>query len=726
MSTDDSVHPSSSVRSTEDELINSILPSYHMFQATVSKKLVPNEENFKEDPPTYEMSPLNSAGLTPIASGIQTPLSLTEPAAFPFPGQMEEAINEGSGDLWETTVLANVHKLVNLSETDNLASALNVQISITESVCQKGVKPNLIDISNQEFKQGDYIHGFVTIKNGSREPIPFDMVYVVFEGNLVVQGSNTLGDQSNPTVFKFLNMLDLFASWSYANIDRLVTDNGDPHDWCDGETDPYDGTVLSIDLKRLFQPGVTYKRFFSFRVPEKLLDDACETHSFDIHCEVPPSIGSACSLHSFKRTPESQKVKDFCFIGTSIYYNVAARVIGRASRYNYKVLSDKYVLAREASIPIRVIPWTSHLEYQDYWLGKTNAFYKAFVESVEKKIEEGRSVLRSFQAPSTSLILSRQLSPVLLTQSHEKIRQLYKFTETVKAPLKEADSQIYQHLSPYRKKALTGYSKVLGVFSLSTPKTEYKTVYVPPLRYRNPLQHYNTTVKIPIDLSYFYEDGQLQVPPEPKKLTCELIVLTVRSKKHYIPVELNHEMCFKDQVVDDVNSKNPADGLDNFDSIVIKPFHDYYHTLVSLMKKIGFDNEAYRVETLIFKDIKSMAMLQTKHINLEVPDVKFASVTENSAGILKDMTSIPWAVAKSSTNSNYHVHTRRMEVVVDLNSCHAKGTSEPGPGKSGFDALTLVPGFQTCLMARFYYVRISVKHRNGTVQAVHVPLSIQS
>lgn len=40
----------------EDDLINNILPSYHMFQSTVSKNLEPSDENYSIDPPTYEMT----------------------------------------------------------------------------------------------------------------------------------------------------------------------------------------------------------------------------------------------------------------------------------------------------------------------------------------------------------------------------------------------------------------------------------------------------------------------------------------------------------------------------------------------------------------------------------------------------------------------------------------------------------------------------------------------
>lgn len=698
----------------DDNMLVNILPLYHMFQSTISKKLEPREENFKEDPPTYEMSPLNSAGITPVNSN----------AGFPFPQQLEDddesIFHQGSADLWERTVLANVHKLEYLSEKSPVSRNLNIEIHFTESVGQKGVAPQLIDISNREFQQGDYIHGFVTIENLYHEPIPFDMVYVVFEGTLaVVQATKGPGDTYEPpTVYKFLNMIDLFALWSYANIDRLATDNQNPHDWCEGETDPYDDTILLIDVKRLFQPGIKYKRFFSFRVPEKLLDDNCEIHSLDAHCQLLPLLGHPVSLQVARRHQPlpDRKLKDFSLLDTFITYNVATRIIGRASHYVSKFHKDHYVMAKETNKPIRMIP-LSGLMFREPWHHQIRAHFKALVETVEDKIQRGRLVLQQKQ-PSVSLTpMSSHLSPTRLALAEEKSRQLHGF----QPPLtKMADSEVYQHVSPYRKRLLTGFSKSMGVFSLMTPKTEYCIPYVPPAQFRMN-NDFSATVQIPVELMYSVEaDSQKQQPPEPKKITCELVALSVRSKKHFIPVEFNHEMCFRDYVVDDP-AKQPAELYENFDSIVIQPFNEYYHHIVGLMKRIGFDNESFKVETQLFRDIKSLAMLQTKSVNLVVPDV----VISDESGVHKSVSSVPWQPAQS-VNSKYNLFTKKMELTVNFASSYLKGTSEPSKGKTAFDYFCLIPDFQSCLMARFYYVRIMVKHANGTTQLVNVPVTVRN
>lgn len=729
------LRPKVSSRSLDEELINSILPSYHMFQSTISKRLVPNEENFRVDPPMYELSPMNSGAVTPVASGAMTPLAMFDVSDFPFPNAEEdEDFTQNSAQLFEKTVLANVHKLDNLMDSSNpMASHLDVEITFTDSVCQKGVKPNIIDVSNREYSQDDYLHGFVTMTNRYTEPIPFDIVYVMFEGSLV-NGQSASGTHAYPPiVWKFLNMPDLFASWTYANIDRLATDDGNPYDWCEGETDPYDNTVLSIDAKRLFQPGITYKRFFSFRIPDRILDDNCEIHSLDSHCCLTPTLGTPINASRKVQSYSEKKFKDFSFVDTSISYSVSAKIIGRASQYNYKVPKDKFVLTKEANVPIRVLPVTIQPEYPDYWAKNVTASYKAFKDTVERKIEEGELVLLS-QNHTLMVSLTTMMSQVspltsrmtLAGLSSEKLRHLYQVSSVNHKNHKSEELPVYQNLLSYRKQKLTGYSKVLGVLSLSTPKTTYTFQYIPPSAYRNPLQHYNTQLEIPLELSYFHDnDGEAQVPPYPKSISCELVVLTARSKKHFIPLEFNHEMCFADHVVDDVSSKKVGEEAANFDSLVVKPFHDYLNKLTAIMKKVGFNNDAFRVETQLFKDIKSMAMLQTKYMNLNILEVKIERSSESGTGYYKNLGAVPWEESRSPVNPNYKIFTKNVKLHVDLDSCQLKGGGVQGK-KSAFDVICLVPDFQTCFLTRLYYVRISVKHKNGFIQVVHVPVTVEA
>lgn len=716
------LQPVLSVRSSNGEdLINSILPSYYMFRSTISKRLVPDDESFRDDPPTYELSPVSSAAITPMMS--PSPPGLEPTTSFPFPtidDPDELTYTQNSNELWEGTVLANVHKLENLSNSGNLlASKLDVNVTFTAEVCQKGVLPTVIDLSNQELKQGDFIHGYVTIKNNFHEAVPFDMVYIVFEGKIVIaQGPN---ETDPPVVFKFLNMPDLFALWSYANIDRLVTDQGDPHDWCVGESDPIDGTVLSIDVKRLFQPGVTYKRFFSFRIPDRLLDDNCETHNLNSHCLVLPTLGRAVDIARIRpHEPRDSDIRDFSFMDTFIDYSVSARVIGRAHQYQHNAEKDAYVMVRESTKHLRVIPYTTDVERPQAYETKVNAQLRALKEAVEEKIQTGKAVLESMKDLNVMLpsISAASSSTSLVSSTGDKLRHLYRRNTSQDKSAKDQDLHIYQHLCPHKKWSLTGSGKALGVCSISTPKAFYLMKYVPPLRFRDPAQQYNTVIEIPLDISYFQEGGSSQIP-EPKSISCELVVLSIKSRKHVIPVEFNLDMCFTSQTI--CEDDNKLFDHENFDTLVIRPFKEHQQKLVSLMRKVGFDNHAFRVETLLFNDVKAMAQMQTKYINLKIPGVEVKSRNKDSGGLHRKLELIPWEQTVSSTNSAHKIYTKKMVLQLDLNTCFPKGQHENYPA---FDSFSLVPSFQSCITARIYYLRIMVKQKSGRVQTLHVPFTI--
>lgn len=723
----------------DDELLNTILPSYHMFRATVSQRLVPSEESFKEDPPRYELSPINSLGLTPVIS-LQDPVNPASHLSAALNGLMgiegdedgEDVYNQNSADFWDKTVLANVHKLDNLKDGESpIASMLDVNVTFTESVCKIGVRPDIIDLSSVELCQGDFIHGFVTIKNNWTAPIPFDMVYVACEGILCVKSvpADVKEQDLPPVVYKFLNMLDLYASWSYANIDRLATDRGDPHDWCEGETDPLDNTVLSINVKRTFMPGITYKRFFSFRIPERLLDDCCDIHSLDAHCQLPPTLGQAYNLNDHKNHfSKKGTFKDFSPMNSFVGYSVSARVIGRGSQYGLDLKQDKYVLVSESHKPFRVIPQTIQQLYPKSHNNEVNACFADLKTQIASKIELGQLVAAIMKTGSAGTLssfspLSTNTSRSSLNLLSDKVRHLYVLPSRGGSISKKSEEKYYRHISSFKKKGITGSIKGSGTLYLSTPQTTYTLPYIPPLEYRNPFQGYKTTFRVPIEISYVCDknDGGT-VLPTIKEISSELIVLTISSRKHEIPIEFNHEMCFDDEIVDDMGTKRPED-ISSFESKVIRPFQAYYSTLIHLMKTIGFNDSAFRVETKLFKDVKCLAMLQTKKIILPISNV---SIYENKNGVddvCSSQDGIAYELKSSPINENFDIYSKSLEVEVDLKNCqwHTFANTQV---RKGLDLICLVPNFQKCFISRIYYLKLTVKYRHGVTQVLHLPISI--
>lgn len=617
---------------SEETLLNNILPSYDMFKSTISLELEPLDENYTVDPPTYD-----DHTMTPVTSARESETPDAEVLVDDYSGSAENNLQE--------TILANMDNLPSLKGNAK-SDGLDVKISFTETVGQVGIKPVMTDISAREFKQGDFLHGYVTIKNTTEEAIKFDMVYVLFDGVVA------LNTDTSPNKHTFLTMVDLFASWSYANIDRLVTDKGDPHDWCPGEIDPYDGTSLSIDARRLFQPGVTYKRFFTFKIPQKLLDNTCEK-SLPQHAELCPTLGINRDEVPVSMLLSSSRVRDLAMVNSFLSYSVSAIIIGRASNFGVDTVNDKYVIVNRKNAPIRLLPEPAYFDYD------ANIHYQAFVSSIEELIK-----------PDFNSSMSQETL---------KVKQLYHQRNLEK-------SGYYQCVEPFKKKTLTGSSN-MGIITMSSKKTEYCINYTPP-------NHgLKSKMIIPIEIRY---SGTSQTPII-KKVEVELVAMTIQSKRHPIPIEFTNEMLFNDQEI----LSNPV--TNNFDTIIIGKFNKYLQKMSQAVKA------GAKIEYLIYRDVKTLASLSTKYINLSVPDIEFYQDDTN----LK-LNSMPW-------ESNENDLVTKFSIAMDLNKCTLKGVNNT---VKGLDKITLVPTFQSCYVSRMYYIKVTVK-TNGATLVLNLPLRIE-
>ena len=119
------------------------------------------------------------------------------------------------------TILDNVHRLPNLTfQSHKISEAVKLEVHFTKDVCELGKKPELIDPYIYEYKQGDLLNGYILIKNTSEKPIPFEMFYLLFEGNFMV--ANPLDAKDKVKIRKFLEMFDFSGSWNEGNISRLA------------------------------------------------------------------------------------------------------------------------------------------------------------------------------------------------------------------------------------------------------------------------------------------------------------------------------------------------------------------------------------------------------------------------------------------------------------------------------------------------------------------------
>lgn len=660
----------------------SILPLYQLYESTFSKNVHPQAEEIAADPPTYEVA-------SPHLSGSDSGGDYFSRGTNNAPSE-----NAGRALLWENTILGNTHRLKHLASFNkSLADQVKVDITMTKLPGEKGKKPDAYSPLGLEYLQGDSVHGYVTVRNIHLRPIPFDMFSVLLEGRVSVTGD--VNEGKKPIVFhKFLNMFDYNASWTPAYFDE----GGEP-------VDPVDGSYLSFPLKKELAPGRTYKKFFNFTLPDKLLDCACEQHEIPNHCQVLPSIGldkdiflqrlrklrekpvkdvaspvpqgKPLGIITAGKRPSADDVRlwDFSFPDTCISYCVEARLVGKFSDYarNPSPSEDEFIIVKEGFSSLRVVPRAAEMPSPEEEEISRKQF-EVFRKDVERCVKRGNELQSgqpsAVRRPSTS-------------------KQTYGTSNAVSQKNQDA----YEVFLPYQKKSLTQAPKVLGMISASVPKKKHVVGYVSPRMMVSFSEHSNksTIITVPLTLNFVSGDAQKSArPPEISKITAELVASTIRSKKYPIPVELNQEMTFQNRPV----------ANDNIERYVIEPFRKHLDDLVRLVEKFGAP--ALDVNLQMIMDVKSLAHLQHKASSL-----KFEQVNTKSDGGL-----LGW---KETLRGHF---SKDVEVSVDLKTLFKMKTLlEDG-------ALCLVPSFQSCIICRYYYLSVRVRFANGDGLLVKVPVKI--
>lgn len=671
-----------------DGLLVNILPSYQMYQLTISKPLTPVDE-LRSTLPMYELTPQLSATLNDYFGPAATNTD-----------QQEDTDNTFLDD----TLLANAHKLKRLTSVNkDLSKSLSIQINLTEEIGQIGVEPKVIDPLSVEVKQGDVIYGFILVSNKTGEDIPFDMFSVVLEGS-VAFGESKSSVILPSNVVRFLTMFDFNALWNDACLDRLTTDHFDPNIPIN-EVDPIDNTIVNFTPDKIISPGLVYKKYFTFRMPEKLLESSC-SHGVLSHLQIPSTLGiSKNEVITVLRekwkdgTPKLEEPKyaslknDFAFGDASIDFSISARIIGRASDYknfsrSLQLNGDEYVVANEAYCHLRVIGATGSM----FELNRPLMAHEAklvsinMTNTIKQKIALGKELLKLNSTLLNSrtnsfedLTISERpgLFPTQSTTDLAKMEQKYQ----AKRETSVKDDK-YEILHAHKKKSVFA-SKMLGLIAFATPKKEYKIDYVPQF-----VQDESrvSNVTIPFEISFVSYEKSGTILPDFKKVSLELVALTVKSNLP-IPLEIHPEMLFE----------NKARGLNTFDAVTVKQFQRQAIEIQKLIKTVG--NEALDVDRETLRCIKCMANLDTKYDHLKLPNL--------------DILQTSWQL---DNNESLEIrHFKKFDLKIDLNKAVS---STPGE-------FCLIPSFQSCLLARLYYVIVNLKSPNGEKITLRVPLVIE-
>ncbi|EMG49706.1 hypothetical protein G210_5465 [Candida maltosa Xu316] len=729
---------SNTQRRSVDETFGTILPSYSMFTSTLGRNVnVPElddnprnleppvynrEDSFHSDAASSTSSSHLSSGFNNLSLG-SSRTSVTSTTLENIDEQGSFIIADENTGYWKETILDNVHHLPNLTfQSHKISEAVKLEIYYTKDICEIGKKPELIGPSIFEYKQGDLLTGYILIRNESDKPIPYEMFYLLFEGNYMIANKSNAADIVPVKVRKFLEMFDFSGSWNDGNISRLVTEVRNPY-ICEDIRDPIDGTALCFGEKRIIYPGITYKRFFTFRIPDSLLDSECNEHGLSKHVELPPTMG--LSRWEVAHYPEraKTKLKDFCPIVDSVSYGVMARFIGRKSTWEAdfgKIITpsrdtrlinakgDEYIILKELTNHFRVVQKTTIPTDSERLMKllENKLMYNNLISRIKEKIDMGKQMIESIENNefTSTIDIGKQLTQTEIEMA--KCKQLYRPDCVRDAKADPNKIEYYETFLPLVKKSITG-SKELGTLKMASPKKEYCVCYIPPTRFRSYSIDKLTpswNFEISLDLSIQFPSLLNKAPQIPtiKAITAELVVLTVSSAKLPIPIEFNHDLVFNKQ-----NTGSFIDS-DNFETNIVKPFKKYSNELYQIYKTLGSSN--FKIEKQLIEDLKALCELDHKCFNLVVQDVKV-----NGQSYKKD--SLNWTVNKTSASAS-------IKVGVNLESLLIKGNT-PNKSHKAYDMFTLVPDFQSCFMSRMYHIRLTVQLSNGSYSNIKIPVRIQ-
>lgn len=547
---------------TNDQLLWNILPSYDFF---VNQFMESNE------PPHYDDAP-SSVSLSTTSSLQRTPLdslsltTATNNSSLLVGTQSSDPerilIDEASNQQWRETILDHVDYLNNMTTTDNqFTNHLKVECFFTKDLVETNVKPEIIE--PKAYKQGDSINGFITVENTLDQDIRFNLFYILLEGIISLKDGKTTRNT------KFLEMFDIIGSYHDGHVSRLVSEYIPPHTCpdsvdADGHYNTFSGRVVKAKRK--------YKRFFSFKIPNQLLDQQCD-HNLPTHLNVIPTVGNT---------------KDFSPMGDLIKYQVSTIFIGKAKYYNYnptqknaKIFNkkgDEFVILKDTHHPLHITPTSQTVDH----------VYQTLVnENFNKRIEEMIKIMEKF-----ALIESNSLEPAVVREIIEN------FTQQVQNDQGNKVAQLYyppDTKAASRDLELTCKSGSIlksGEVKLITPLTTYN--------FQTPLKG---CFSIPFNISSNLNNTKI------KNLRFELACVTYRSL-NTIPLEISHDLIFKNDNYNVV----PFNDMDIFKHNITDHYVGKFNKIKDLSKKTNIEN--FRFEKSLIRDLRTAAQIQDKTINL--------------------------------------------------------------------------------------------------------------
>lgn len=414
-----------------------VLPSFQMFQSILKRDDSQFNENLTVNPPIYgdtsNSSPTPPDGLSPSSSHQENTLDsqLRETTRnlsdvdfeeeYLFQDEDDIPHNEQAHN-HNVSVTTDHYGASPLDNIDRLPKAphspLDIQIFVTKKVPQPNFS-NELETRLKEYTSGDLVNGYIIITNTSDKPVDFGLFTVSLEGTIKATEKNlnlTILDAhkyKKILMKKFLKMYDLNASYGYVHIPNSAGIEYEAF-----TKDISDGSQIGLPNDRVLMPQCKYKKFFTFKFPNELLDNSCMNGVIS-HILPPPSMGiDKTCFYNRGETIQMNKslgygflnvrgtpllTKDYSFEDVSVSYTIEAKMIDHVNSKNKDPLSQheindlsasEYVISSSSQYFLRFIPdLKDQMQYYNQEGGSDS-----FGIGIDRKLFRDQHMLRTWRA----------------------------------------------------------------------------------------------------------------------------------------------------------------------------------------------------------------------------------------------------------------------------------------------------------------------------------------
>ncbi|CUM52197.1 unnamed protein product [Debaryomyces fabryi] len=363
--------------------------------------------------------------------------------------------------------------------------------------------------------------------------------------------------------------------------------------------------------------------------------------------------------------------------------------------------------------------------------------YNNLINRCKEKIKIGHELIQSIESNKmdNAIELVNRLSSQI-SNTHLKFNQLYHSTggyECKGNMIDELCDQNYNLISPITKKSIRGSVTPIGTLQVSTPKLNYALKYIPPMQFRaacsvNQSELDTWNLKVPIELTLRVPQvlfGKKKKVPTIKSIESDLVVHSIKSDNNPIPIEITHDLLFRNEVNTDsaLNDRGLRD-LDDFSAIVKSQFKSYCTEIQRIFTQLPPD--VFKLESELVKDIKCLSSLKEKHMNLQIEDLQYQVPGENvQSANSKNLSNLNWTPQVANEEDPTQLEYKcKFSLFLNVAKAHLKviGTFK---NANAFDTFCLVPSFQSCYIGRFYYLKINISLSNGDSVHLKVPVDFE-